>query len=551
MTEAPPALDPERIVALADRALAAAARFREAAAAAARARTVVDGRLDASAMDREQHAIHGFAWVATTVAALEALLAWARDNSARGSFYAPDAGVLALAFAEYLGQLSGGLPMSGLEMFRPAALGLGPEAAALAADPAVVALAESARPPTRALVTAHVRHGGMIAETLADEVLDLLRDQFRRFATERILPHAHQWHLEDALVPDTLIAELAAMGTFGICIAPEHGGLGLGRLAMCVATEELSRGWIAAGSLGTRAEIAAELIAMAGTPHQQQRWLPALASGSVLPTAVFTEPGAGSDLAGIATRAERQADGSWRISGAKMWITHAARTDLMTLLARTGGPGSGGLSMFLAEKPRGTRADPFPVAGLSGGELPVLGYRGMREYELAFDGFVVAADGLLGDRAGEGFRQLMRTFEGARIQTAARAVGVGRRAFELGLRYAIDRRQFGRPLVDFARVSDKLAMMLAELTAARELSYAAARAKDSGRRSDVEAGMAKLLAARMAFASADGALQIHGGNGYALESEISRILCDARILSIFEGSAEIQAHVIARGLLVP
>jgi (2S)-methylsuccinyl-CoA dehydrogenase len=266
---------------------------------------------------------------------------------------------------------------------------------------------------------------------------------------------------------------------------------------------------------------------------------------------VFTEPDTGSDLGSLRTRAVKSADGSWRVHGNKTWITHAARSDLMTLLARTDADSRShdGLSMFLAPKPRGTDADPFPAAGMSGGEIPVLGYRGMKEYEIAFDGFAMPAQSLLGGVEGQGFRQLMRTFEGARIQTAARAIGVAWNAYDLGLRYACERRQFGQALVEFPRVSDKLALMAAETVMARELTYFAAREKDKQRRCDVQAGMAKLLAARVAWANADTALQIHGGNGYSLEYEISRVLADARILNIFEGAAEIQAHVIARGLL--
>jgi (2S)-methylsuccinyl-CoA dehydrogenase len=211
--------------------------------------------------------------------------------------------------------------------------------------------------------------------------------------------------------------------------------------------------------------------------------------------------------------------------------------------------GHKGLSILLAEKPRGTDADPFPVAGLTGGEIEVLGYRGMKEYELAFDGFSVPRRNLLGGVEGQGFKQLMQTFESARIQTAARAVGVAQSALDLALRYAQERIQFGKPLLAFPRVADKLAMMAAEIHLARQLTYFAGRAKDEGRRCDLEAGMAKLLAARVAWAAADNAVQIHGGNGFALEYPVSRVLCDARILSIFEGAAEIQANVIARRLL--
>ena len=536
-------------IALARDALRALRPYGDAAHAALRTRVAPEGRTDPKLLDAEQRAAHGLAWVATTIAALEALSDWAEAAQTRGEYGDAEALVLGLGFGEYAAQLLGGLPISANEFVRPAQMGLTEAAATLAADAAVAALIDRANDPRgRAALLSHIRSGGRIAESLGDDTIDAIRDQYRRFTTEKITPFAHQWHLDDALIPDALIGELAALGTFGVCIAPEYGGLGLGKLEMCVVTEELSRGWIGAGSLGTRSEIAGELIGLAGTEAQKAQWLPGIASGDVLPTAVFTEPSNGSDLANLSTRATRTNDG-WSISGAKTWITHAARSDLMTLLARTGGPGDSGLSMFLAPKPRGTEADPFPAPGMSGGEIGVLGYRGMREYELVFDGFEAPADALLGGEEGQGFRQLMKTFEGARIQTAARAVGVAWRAFELGLSYATERTQFGKPLADFPRVSDKLAMMAVETVAARELAYFAAREKDKGRRCDVEAGMAKLLAARVAWTNADNALQIHGGNGYALEYEISRVLCDARILNIFEGAAEIQAQVIARGLL--
>jgi len=252
----------------------------------------------------------------------------------------------------------------------------------------------------------------------------------------------------------------------------------------------------------------------------------------------------------LRTRAVQEGE-TYKITGNKTWITHAARTDMMTLLARTSPDEKGykGLSMFLAEKPRGTDEDPFPADNMTGGEIEVLGYRGMKEYELGFDGFEVPTKNLLGRAEGNGFKQLMATFEGARIQTAARAVGVAQCAMELGLQYAQERVQFGRPIFEFPRVAGKLAWMAVETMVARQLTYDSAREKDSDRRCDIEAGMAKLLAARVAWSNADNALQIHGGNGYALEYPISRVLCDARILNIFEGAAEIQSQVIARGLL--
>jgi (2S)-methylsuccinyl-CoA dehydrogenase len=377
----------------------------------------------------------------------------------------------------------------------------------------------------------------------------MVREQFHKLADD-YRAAAHQWHLNDELIPLEVIQQLAELGIFGLTVPEDFGGLDLGKTAMCVVTEELSRGYIGLGSLPTRSEIAAELIRLGGTEQQQRKWLPGIASGEILPTAVFTEPGTGSDLGARKTRAVR--DGAvYRNTGNKTWITHAARSDIMTLLVRTDPEVSGykGLSMFIAEKPRGTEAEPFPAPGMTGSEIKVLGYRGLKEFELGFDGFEVPAEGLLGGVEGEGFKQLMATFESARIQTAARAVGVAQSALELGLAYAAERVQFGKPILHFPRVGGKLAWMAVETMVARQLTYFAARQKDSGRRCDIEAGMAKLLAARVAWSNADNALQVHGGNGYAQEFEISRVLCDARILNIFEGAAEIQAQVIARGLL--
>ncbi len=533
------------LLARARRALAAARDYADAAGLALAARVSENKEVSNGLLDREQRAAHGYAWTETTVTALAALLDWAEKAERRGDLHDADILALEIAFGEQLAQLIGGLPMGPAEIFRPRDLGIENAAREFARDGAAagfLAIGNSAANRVR-LVTI-LGEGGAIDESFDDATLNAVRGQFRRFAAERILPNAQAWHLANALVPDAVVAEMATLGAFGVCIPEAYGGQGLGRLAMCVISEELSRGWIGAGSLGTRSEIAGELILLAGTDAQKAHWLPKIAKGEILPAAAFTEPDAGSDLGAIKTRASRTAAG-WSITGAKTWITHAARSDLMTLLVRT----PAGLSMFLAAKPRGTTDDPFPAAGMSGTEIEVLGYRGMREYELAFDGFEAPEDSLLGGKEGEGFKQLMRTFESARIQTAARGVGVARRAFELGLAYALVRKQFGRPIIEFPRVSDKLAMMAVDTLMARELAYFSAREKDKGRRCDIEAGMAKLFAARAAWANADASLQIHGGAGYALESEISRVFCDARILSIFEGSAEIQAHIIARGRL--
>ena len=532
-------------------ATAAALDAAEALLARARSnlsgRVVRDGAVDAGRLDEEQIAAHGLAWMATYVAALRQLRGWAVRLDEAGELGEPQRPILAVGFGEYLAQLAGGIAMGQGEIARPHDLGLSDnDLTPLRASPLVAGLG-AARASLGAILAEGMPSGG---DSLGDETLELIRDQVRRFAERAVAPFAHDWHRADRLIPIEVIEELSGIGVFGVTLPEEYGGLGLGKLAMCVVSEELSRGYIGVGSLGTRSEIAGELIRINGTPEQKQRWLPGIASGAVLPTAVFTEPNAGSDLASLQTRAVKDGD-HYRIHGAKTWITHGARSDLMTLLARTGSPDSGyrGLSMFLAAKPRGSDADPFPAEGMSGTEIPVLGYRGMKEYEIAFDGFAVPREALLGGAEGQGFKQLMATFESARVQTAARAVGVAQNAFELALGYALERRQFGRNIAAFPRVRLKLVMMAVETTMARQLAYFAAREKDSGRRCDIEAGMAKLLAARVAWGNADNAVQIHGGNGYALEYPISRVLCDARILNIFEGAAEIQAQIIARGLL--
>ena len=513
------------------------------------------GTIDTALLNQHQLAAHGFAWYATYACALQQMLEWAVRLEASARFGPLERAMVQAAFGEYLAQMVGGIPLSQAEIARPADICVPAEVAARFQTGAVASLIQGGANATTRLYIARLLSGDSPEQPFGepardDETLQMLADQVRRFVEKSITPHAHAWHLANDLIPLTVVEQLADMGVFGITIAEEYGGLSLGRLAMCVVTEELARGYIGVGSLGTRAEIAAELIASNGTPEQRAHWLPRIASGEVLATAVFTEPNTGSDLGALTTRATRHS-AEYRVTGGKTWITHAARADLMIILARTQPDTRDhtGLSILLAPKQRASAAAAFPDRGLQGTEIAVLGYRGMREYELGFDDFPVPVAGLLGATEGQGFRQLMSTFESARIQTAARAVGVAQNALELGLRYARDRKQFGAPIITFPRIGGKLAWMVVETMIARQATYHAARAKDRGQRCDVEAGMAKLLAARVAWSNADSALQIHGGNGYALEYEISRVLCDARILNIFEGAAEIQAHVVARGLL--
>ena len=532
----------------------AVGRFVSQATAAVRAKVTVNGRIDRKAIDREQHAVHGLAWYATYAELFRQVHGWAGRLDAMGAFGETEQLLTRVLLAEYAAQLVGGIPMNQGEVARPMDLGVAPNEIAILHSGAMLRLLTSAggqAVKTRlAALVAQAQGRPTVEATGLDDTFEMIRDQFHAFAEEKVIPFAHGWHLRDELIPIELVQELSALGVFGLTIPEEFGGAGLGKTAMCVVSEELSRGYIGVGSLGTRSEIAAELILTGGTEAQKAHWLPKIASGEILPTAVFTEPNTGSDLGSLRTRAAL-VDGEWRVTGNKTWITHAARADMMTLLVRTEPDTTDhrGLSMLLAEKPRGTEADPFPADGMSGGEIGVLGYRGMKEYELGFDGFTVPEANLLGGEPGQGFKQLMATFESARIQTAARAIGVAQGAMEVGLSYALGRQQFGQAIFEFPRVHNKLAIMAAEIMGVRQLSYYAAAEKDQGRRCDLEAGMAKLLAARVAWAAADNALQIHGGNGFALEYPISRILCDARILNIFEGAGEIQAQVIARRLL--
>jgi (2S)-methylsuccinyl-CoA dehydrogenase len=513
-----------------------------------------NGRVSNALIEANQTASHGFAWLATYIEALRQMQNWAVKLDGEGKFSEVEALIHQIAFGEYLWQIYGGIPMNQGEILRLQDIGLNQSDMSVLMSPAVMTLTQTGNTQaarTRLVELMQERSAEItVGASGLDDELEMIREQFRRFSVDKVEPYAHDWHLKDELIPMEIIDEMAELGVFGLTIPEEYGGFGLSKASMCVVSEELSRGYIGVGSLGTRSEIAAELIICGGTEEQKQHWLPGLASAEILPTAVFTEPNTGSDLGSLRTRAVKDGD-DYKITGNKTWITHATRTQVMTVLARTDSDTSDykGLSMFLAEKTPGTEENPFPTDGMTGGEIEVLGYRGMKEYELAFDNFHVDGKNLLGEEEGKGFKQLMETFESARIQTAARAIGVAQSALDVGMQYAIDRKQFGKSLIEFPRVSGKLAMMAVEIMIARQLTYFSAFEKDNGRRCDIEAGMAKLLGARVAWAAADNALQIHGGNGFALEYKVSRILCDARILNIFEGAAEIQAQVIARRLL--
>ena len=510
-----------------------------------------NGKVDNELLEKFQHEAHGFAWFETYRFSLRETLSWFNKLKEQNKNSELESSILVYAFSEYLNQMRHGIMISQSEVIRPSTLGLEDSIFSFCDAPDVKELISyGISDSVKQTMINSIENGIFPNLGLNDDTLDMIQDQFKKFTDEEIIPHANEWHLKDDLIPDQVLSKMAELGVFSIAIPESYGGLGMGKVAMCVVTEELSRGFLAAGSLGTRAEIAGELIRLGGTEEQKQKYLPEIASGNLLTTAVFTEPNTGSDLGNLSTRAQLDGD-QYIINGNKTWITHGARSDLMTVLARTDSSQKGyrGLSMFLVEKPRGNCENPFPMEGMSGSEIEVLGYRGMKEYEIALDSIKVDKKNLLGEEEGKGFKQLMETFESARIQTAARAVGVAQNALELGLSYAKDRSQFGKPIIKFPRIFNKLAWMLVETTIARQITLFSAREKDNDVRCDIEAGMAKLLAARVAWSNADSALQIHGGNGYALEYPVSRVLCDARILNIFEGAAEIQAQIVIKGLL--
>src|SRR5256885_314517 len=479
------------LIAMARDAVSAVEALLADATRAVAARVSTDGRVSGTFIDREQRAAHGLSWFATYVEAIRQLASYAERMRAAGRLREIEQLIVRIGLGEYLAQMLGGIPMSQGEMVRPSDLGLAMTQVAARVTAAVeelIATGNTAENRARLAALMREHHGATVGDCGLDDTLEAIRDEMHKFAESEVVPHAHEWHLTNSYIPLEVVAHMSELGVFGLTIPEEFGGMGLGKESMCVVSEELSRGYIGVGSLGTRSEIAAELILGGGTDAQKAEWLPKIASGEVLPTAVFTEPNTGSDLASLKTRAAKEG-AVYKVYGNKTWITHPVRADLMTLLVRTDPkePGYRGLSMLLAEKPRGSDEDPFPAPGMSGGEIEVLGYRGMKEFEIGFDGFEVHAENLLGGTEGKGFKQLMQTFESARIQTAARAVGVAQAALELARRYAEERVQFGEKLFAFPRVADKIVMMAVEVMVARQITYFAARQKDSGRRCDLEA----------------------------------------------------------------
>ena len=501
--------------------------------------------------EKNQHLVHGFAWIATYIEALRQINKWGIELTNKNKLNEFEQLILDISFIEYISQILNGIPMSQTEFIKITdfeSINKNDE----------LKISENfnfsnVSELKERLVKIAINNDNIITleNTGLDTEYEQIREQFQKFNSLNVYNNANKWHLEDKLIPQKIIDDLATLGVFGLTIPEKYGGLGLNKLAMCVVSEELARGYIGVGSLATRTEIASELILNDGTDTQKDFWLPKISKGETIPAACFTEPDSGSDLGSITTKAIKD-DGKFLISGNKTWITHASRSNLLIILARTNPDillKHKGLSIFLVPKNQGKEDDFFPNKSISGTEIKVLGYRGMKEFELRLDNLEVEKISLLGENENSGFSQLMKTFESARIQTAARAVGVAQNALDLAISYASNRKQFNKPIINFERVYNKIAMMIIEIVLGRQLTYYAAKNKDLGFRCDLEAGMAKLLCARIAWSCADNSLQIHGGNGYALEYDISRILCDARVLSIFEGSAEIQAQIISNRIL--
>jgi (2S)-methylsuccinyl-CoA dehydrogenase len=392
-----------------------------------------------------------------------------------------------------------------------------------------------------------------------DDDFELVQQTFRAFAEKEIVPVAEHVHRTNGDVPEEIIAGLAEIGAFGLSVPEEYGGFAAGGehdyLGMVVATEELSRGSLGiGGSLITRPEILTRALVKGGTEEQKQEWLPKLASAEVMAAVAVTEPDFGSDVAGLKVTATEQ-DGGYAINGVKTWCTFGARADALMLLARTGPePGHRGLSLFVVPKPRGD-GHGFEFTQDRGGKMegrPIdtIGYRGMHSYEIAFDGWWVPADCLIGGRdgAGKGFYLQMEGFENGRLQTAARAIGVMQAAYEAALDYAQNRRVFGQPIADYELTRVKLGRMAVQIQAARQFAYAVARLMAGGS-GTLEASMVKAYVCKAAEWVTREAMQIHGGYGYAEEYPVSRLYVDARVLSIFEGADEILClRVIARRL---
>lgn len=363
----------------------------------------------------------------------------------------------------------------------------------------------------------------------------------RDFVDRDVRPAARGLEHADAY-PGDLIATMKDLGVYGLAVPEEYGGTPVSLPCYVLITEELARGWMSlAGAMGGHT-VVATLLTLFGTGGQKRRYLPRMATGELRATMALTEPGGGSDLQAMTTRARRDGDG-YRVDGTKTWITNARRSGLIALLCKTdpqADPPHRGMSVLLVEHGPGLTVSR---------DLPKLGYKGVESCELSFDGHRAPADAVLGGAEGEGFAQMMKGLETGRLQVAARALGVGRAALDDALSYAQQREAFGKPIWRHQAVGNHLADMATSLSAARQLTLHAAREADAGRRMDMEAGMAKLFASEAAMQIAVNAVRVHGGYGYSTEFDVERYFRDAPLMIVGEGTNEIQKDVIVRRLV--
>lgn len=515
-----------------------------------------DGRLSSARLDDHQLTCYELAFCVAELSASEELRRYATQTQQEDSL-ALDAALTfgAETLSKVLQRLLGLANDAGIARAAVLALYSEPELAAFISSNAsaerLAALGEK--------LTS--RESLYLPAQLSDEK-EMVRESFARFATDVVKPLAEKIHRHDLDIPDEILKPAAELGCFGISIPERFGGLQPDdhddSLSMIVVTEELSRASLgAAGSLITRPEIAAKALLHGGTDAQQEAWLPRLASGESLCAIAITEPNYGSDVASLGSRAS-PTEGGWLLNGSKTWCTFAGKAELLITVARTepdASLGYKGLSLFLVEKPSASGHEfshQQPDGGtISGKAIATLGYRGMHSYDVFFEDYFVAADHLIGEKDGQGkgFYFTMSGFAGGRIQTAARATGVMQAACEEALKYAGDRKVFGKTIGDYQLTQVKLARMFATLIASRQFTYAVAREMDEGR-GQMEASLVKLFSCRAAEWVTREAMQIHGGMGYAEESDVSRYFVDARVLSIFEGAEETLAlKVIARDLV--
>jgi alkylation response protein AidB-like acyl-CoA dehydrogenase len=381
-----------------------------------------------------------------------------------------------------------------------------------------------------------------------------ITEMVRQFVDEQVLPIAERHDHEDSF-PEDVVEQMKELGLFGVTITEEYGGMGLDLTTYAMIVEELSRGWISVSGIVNTHFIGSYLLMKFGTDDQKERFLPRMATGEVRAAFSLSEPGLGSDVQAISTRAKRDGD-AWTINGQKMWVTNGLLSGLVFLLAKTdpdASPPYKGMTCFITEKEPGEAENRGGFAGLNiPPKIKKMGYKGVESTELVYEDYRCPAENVLGgedDGLNKGFGQMMDALEVGRVNVAARGVGIAQRALELALRYSQERKTFGKQIADHQAIQFKLADMATKVEAARLLTLKAARLKDAGERSDLEAGMAKLYASEAGKEVVEDAFRIHGGYGYSKEYEIERLYRDAPLLLIGEGTSEIQRMVIGKKLL--